>query len=170
MRCCWFIAKISNEHSVLRFTAPPYQASAHTHLLKAFSIHTHLSCSTSCFPIRAREEQHIERARHAQMHTNAQVINQTVISNNSASLPLPHTPVEALVGADWWAVRATSWGPHEKPLLMGGAEEKGQQVHQHSQGRPPAYSHTTARGGAKTQSAIDKRMMGHTRTDANVGT
>lgn len=56
---------------------------------------------------------------------------------------------------------------------------RGHQVHQSNQGWPPALRHThthmhTTRGrgggGVKTQSAVDKRMMIHTRTGANRGT
>lgn len=139
MHYCWFTAKLSIQHSVLRFTAPPY-----TELQCVL-----YSCSSSC---RTAPSVRVDRTRHTRMHghayrnTRTQAINQTAISTNSPSRTCRHTLAEAMVGTEWWALRATSQGPHEKPLCLGGTEERGQQVHQPDQGWPPAHTHTqTAR-------------------------
>lgn len=114
---------------------------------------------------------------HTQRHT--QVINQTVNSTNLPFLPLRHTRrhthMEATVGSEWWALRATGQGPHEKPLCLGGMEQRGQQVHQPNEGWPQAHTHIHTHGRGlegvvQTQSAIDKRMMIHTCTGTNKGT
>ena len=95
----------------------------------------------------------------ARTHTHTQVINQTVISTNSPLVPRPspshtcrHTPVEeAAVGGEWWALRATGQGPHEKPLCLGGTEQRGHQVHRPNEGwfghqHTHAHTHTHRRG------------------------
>lgn len=69
-------------------------------------------------------------------------------------------------------------GPHEKPLCLGGTEERGQQVQRPIQGWPPAHTHTHANKqlkgvewrGLQIQSAMDKRLVSYIRADANMGT
>lgn len=67
-------------------------------------------------------------------------------------------------------------GPHEKPLCLGGTEERGQRVQQPIQRWPPAHTHMNKQPkgvewwGLQIQSAVDKRLVSYIRADANMET
>lgn len=144
------------------------------------SKHMH-GCSVSYIPAQVHAEQLpvcIQWVHHTLVRAHTHTSNESNCNFNKFTHPpslshtCRHTLIEATVGSEWWALRATGQGPHEKPLCLGGTELRGQQVHQLNEGQPPAHTHIHTHThthsqrvwerGVQTQSTIDKRMMIHT--------
>lgn len=84
--------------------------------------------------------------------------------------------MEAVVDPEWWALRATGLRATGAALVSGrhGGKEVIRFTSPTGDGHQLTHMHTQKPegegAGAQTQSATDKRMMRHTRNDANTGT